>query len=81
MVQEDTIKRMRSTALLPALAIREMRASWEKHGRRDVYSKAMQQVKKILAQDNPAVFGKEIDQKIRSRFKDLVPGNTGLNND
>jgi len=32
-------------------------------------------------QDNPAVFGKEIDQKIRSRFKDLVPGNTGLNND
>ncbi len=81
MVQEDTVKRMRSTALLPALAIREMRASWEKHGRRDVYSKAMQQVKKILAQDNPAVFGKEIDQKIRSRFKDLVPGNTGLNND
>ncbi|KKM80451.1 hypothetical protein LCGC14_1339740, partial [marine sediment metagenome] len=81
MVQEDTVKRMRSTALLPALAIREMRASWEKHGQRDVYSKAMQQVKKILTQDNPAVFGKEIDQKIHNRFKDLVPGNTGLNND
>jgi trimethylamine--corrinoid protein Co-methyltransferase len=81
MVQEDTVKRMRSTALLPALAIREMHASWEEHGRRDVYSKAMQQVKEILTQDNPAVFGKEIDQKIRSRFKDLVPGNTGFNND
>lgn len=78
LVHEDTINRMRSTALLPSLAIREMHSSWEEHGKNDVFSKATQQVKEILIQDNPAVFNKETDQKIRSRFKNLVPGNTGL---
>jgi trimethylamine--corrinoid protein Co-methyltransferase len=78
LVHEDTINRMRSTALLPSLALREMHSSWEEHGRNDVFSKATQQVKEILIQDNPAVFSKETDQKIRSRFKNLVPGNTGL---
>ena len=80
MVQEDTVNRMRSTALLPMLAIREMRASWEKKGRPDVYTKAMAQVKEILTQDNPAVFDDAMDHQIRSRFKDLVVGDSRWNN-
>ena len=77
---EDTVKRMRSTALLPVLAIREMRAAWEQNGRPDVYSKAMAQVKEILTQDNPAVFDDAMDHEIRSRFKDMVAGDSRWNN-
>jgi len=80
MVHEDTVNRMRSTALLPRLAIREMRTSWEENGRPDVYSKAIAQVKEILTQDNPAVFGDDLNRQIRKRFKNLVAGDSRWNN-
>jgi len=62
------------------LAIREMRAAWEENGRPDVYTKAMAQVKEILTQDNPAVFDDAMDHQIRSRFKDMVAGDSRWNN-
>jgi len=77
--QEDTVKRMRSTALLPMLAIREMRAAWEANGRPDVYSNAMAQVKEILSQNNPVVFDDAVDHQIRNRFKDMVAGDSRWN--
>jgi trimethylamine:corrinoid methyltransferase-like protein len=81
MVHQDTIDHMRSTALLPLLANREMRTSWEERGRPDVYAKSMAQVKEILTQDNPAVLNQDVDHSIRSRFKDLVTGDSQWKNE
>ena len=81
MVHQDTIDHMRSTALLPLLANREMRTPWEERGRPDVYAKSMAHVKEILTQDNPAVLNQEVDHSIRSRFKDLVAGDSKWDNE
>ncbi len=72
-----TIKHMRDTALFPDVATREMREIWEKRGRTDAATRAMNQVRKILTKDNPAVFNPDIDDKIRARFKGLVKGDKG----
>jgi trimethylamine--corrinoid protein Co-methyltransferase len=37
----------------------------------------MNEARKILTRDNPAVFSAEVDAKIRARFKGLVAGNAG----
>ena len=73
----DTLKRMRTTALLPKTAIRGMRGPWLAKGRPDANASAMQQARKILTQDNPAVFSDEMDRKIHGRFKDLPEGKAG----
>ena len=72
-----TIKRMRSTAVLPKVATREMRGSWEEKGRPDAHTRAMNEARKILIRDNPALFSAEVDRKIRDRFEGLVEGNGG----
>lgn len=73
----DTLKRMRSTAVLPKIATRELRKSWEDKGRADAHARAMIEARNILTRDNPAVFSAEVDTKIRDRFKGLVAGNAG----
>jgi len=75
MMSPHTIKRMKTTALLPKLADRDSRDSWEKKGALDTHARAMRRVREILARDNPAVFAPEIDARIRSAFEGLVPGN------
>lgn len=72
-----TLKHMRTTAVLPKVATREIRTTWEDKGRPDVNILAMNEARKILTGDNPAVFSEDVDRKIRARFEGLVAGNAG----
>ena len=75
--EPDTFDRMTTTALLPTVAMRDMRSIWEENGKTDAHTRALAEAEKILTRDNPAVFSPEVDAKIRDRFKDLVSGDAG----
>jgi trimethylamine--corrinoid protein Co-methyltransferase len=68
---------MRTTALIPSVAMRDIRAIWEENGKTDAHTRALAEAEKILTRDNPAVFSPEVDEKLRARFKDLVAGDAG----
>jgi len=79
---QHTLENMRATAMIPAVATREMRGKWEASGRCDAAARALQAAVRILTRDNPAVFSPEVDAEIRQRFTDLVPGDAeGLKNE
>ncbi|HEA66019.1 MAG TPA: trimethylamine methyltransferase, partial [Desulfobacterales bacterium] len=59
-----TIDHMRTTAILPEVADREIRNLWEESGRPDTQVRALNKAKKILTQDNPSVFSREVDDRI-----------------
>jgi len=73
-----TIDHMRTVAILPEVADREIRNLWEESGRPDTQARALKKAQKILTQDNPSVFSKEVDDRIHERFKGLVAGNAGF---
>ncbi len=75
MSQKHTRKWMKSTALMPKIADREMRANWEKMGKMDAHKRALQRARDILAQPTQMNFSEDIDKKIRAEFEGLVPGN------
>ena len=75
MEEADTIEHMRTTAVLPKLANREMRSAWRDNGSPDTQARALNEAREILTGDNPAVFSEDVDSKIRSRFEGLVDGN------
>jgi trimethylamine--corrinoid protein Co-methyltransferase len=66
---------MRTTAVLPKLANREMRSAWHDNGSPDTQARALHEAREILTSDNPAVFSEDVDSKIRIRFEGLVDGN------
>ena len=69
-----TLRRIRSTALLPAIADRSPRGQWQAKGGLDAQDRAMQRAREILTRENPAVFAPEVDARIRAAFTDLVTG-------
>jgi trimethylamine--corrinoid protein Co-methyltransferase len=69
-----TLKRMRTTALLPEIADRSPRPQWQANGAQDAHSRATRRVREILTRDNPAVFSPDVDARIRAAFEDLVAG-------
>ncbi|KKK72282.1 hypothetical protein LCGC14_2905450 [marine sediment metagenome] len=72
-----TIKHMRDSAFTPSVATREMSESWKKSGSPDAACHARNEDEKILTKENSAVFSKDLDEKIRGRFKGLVTGTAG----
>jgi trimethylamine---corrinoid protein Co-methyltransferase len=74
MGRKHTKARMRTTAVLPKLAARDMRMQWEEAGRPDINSRALAEARRILAQPNPAVWDAALDAAIRDHFADLVAG-------
>jgi trimethylamine--corrinoid protein Co-methyltransferase len=74
MMSPHSIKRMKSEALLPRLADREAREVWEKKGSLDTHARAMLRVNEILAHTGPDLIPAEVEVRLHSRFKDLVPG-------
>ena len=73
-----TIEHMREVALSPTVATRETLRSMGNVRRADAGTLAMKEARKILRRENPAVFSKEVDEKICLRFKGLVAGNAWL---
>jgi len=74
MSRKHTKARMKTTAVLPRLANREMRAQWEEAGRPDIQSRALAEAQRILAAPNPAVWDEVLDAAIRERFAGVVAG-------
>lgn len=72
-----TFEHMRTTGFLPNIATRDLRGPWEEQGRPHAHSRAMNEARKVLTRDNPAVFSEAVDSKIRERFAGLVGGNAG----
>jgi len=73
-----TLKRMRTTALLPEIADRSPRQQWEERGALDAHARAMRRVREILTRDNPAVFSPDVDARIRAEFEGLVAGDAAV---
>jgi len=73
-----TLKRMRTTALLPEIADRSPRQQWEERGALDAHARAMRRVREILTRDNPAVFSPDVDARIRAEFEGLVAGDAAM---
>jgi trimethylamine--corrinoid protein Co-methyltransferase len=69
-----TLKRARTTALLPSIADRAPRHQWQAAGGLDSQARALQRARDILRRDNPAVFSPDVDARIRAEFIDLVAG-------
>ena len=56
MVHPHTVKRMKTTALLPSLADRNARAQWESKGALDTHARALAACARSLPHANPAGF-------------------------
>ncbi|MFU8772305.1 MAG: trimethylamine methyltransferase family protein [Anaerolineales bacterium] len=73
---EHTLERMRMTMLLAEVADRDPRDQWLEKGGLDSQARALNKVKEILTRDNPAVFSKEVDARIRAEFVGIVAGDS-----
>ncbi|MFQ5856906.1 MAG: trimethylamine methyltransferase family protein [Anaerolineae bacterium] len=73
---QHTLDQMKTCALLPEIADRDMRQQWEEKGALDAHAHAMKRVREILTRDNPAVFSPEVDAQIRAAFEGLVDGDS-----
>jgi trimethylamine--corrinoid protein Co-methyltransferase len=71
---KHTKRLMKTTAVLPRLAARDMRSQWEQAGRPDIHQRALDEARRILARPNEAVWDDEVDARIRARFSGLVAG-------
>jgi len=65
---------MKTTAVLPKVADRGMRAHWEQNGRPVAHDRALERARSILRGANPAVWSGELDERIRSEFPGIVAG-------
>ncbi len=74
--KQHTLERMKSCAVLPTVADRNQRRTWEENGSLDAQGRAMLRVREILTVDNPAVFSEDIDVQIRATFEGLVIGDS-----
>jgi len=74
MGRKHTKARMKTTAVLPKLANRDMRAQWEEAGRPSINDRALAEARRILSQPNPAVWDAALDATIRKHFAGLVAG-------
>ena len=78
MTNRHTVKRMKTEALLPKIADRHARESWEKKGSPDAQVHAMQRAREILTKETPDLISPEIDAQIRAEFIGLVSGKLEL---
>ena len=76
MVNPQTVKFMKTTALLPTIADREMREAWLSKGGLDAQARAMQRARQILSKANSAVFSPEVEARIRLEIAGLVAGDS-----
>jgi len=70
----ETLKLMKSCALLPAVADRERREVWQRQGSLDAHAHALKTAKRLLCNPNAALIDPEADARVRASFAGLVPG-------
>jgi len=78
MMEDSTVKWMKSTGLLTRIADRDTRDSWEARGALDTQAKSLQRLRQILARPNKAALPAELDARLRAEFPNLVPGEAVL---
>jgi trimethylamine--corrinoid protein Co-methyltransferase len=74
MMSPHTARRMKNEALLPRLADREARETWEKKGSMDTHARAMQRVNEILGHPGADLIPAEVEARLRTQFPGLVSG-------
>ena len=72
-----TLQHMKDQVLFTEVSERDMFQIWEKKGKTDAATKALAIAKKILSKENPVGLSKDIDKRLRERFKGLVEGKAG----
>ncbi len=78
MLEDTTVKWMKTAGLLTRVSDRDTRDTWEAHGALDSNTKGLQRARQILSRPNKAVFPAELDARIRFEFPGLVPGEAVL---
>jgi len=78
MLEDSTVKWMKSAALLTRIGDRDTRDSWEARGALQAHDKGLQRARQILSRPNPAVFSAGLDARIRAEFPGLVSGDSAL---
>lgn len=73
LMNPHTVKRMKTSALLPALADRNARAQWEGKGALDTHARALTRAREILKHADPVLFPPELEARIHAEFGELVP--------
>ena len=74
MINAHTVKNMKTTALLPYVADRDMREGWATKGALDSQERAIRRARLILSKPNPAALAPELDARLRQEFPGLVSG-------
>ena len=72
----ETLERMTKTCLLPDLADRSMRETWEAQGSSDIHTRALEAACTVLTKSNANVLSPEVDGKIKAAFPGIVAGDT-----
>jgi len=70
----ETLKLMKSCALLPGIADRERREVWKNHGSLDAHTLALRTAKRLLCNPNAALIDPDADARVRASFAGLVTG-------
>jgi len=78
MLEDTTVKWMKTASLLPRIADREPRTVWESKGALDSHARGLQRARQILSRPNPVAFSAELDKRIRIEFPGLVSGDAIL---
>jgi trimethylamine--corrinoid protein Co-methyltransferase len=76
MMEETTIKWMKTASLLTKISDRDAREVWQKKGASDSFARALERARQILS--HPAVWSSELDNRIKAEFPGLVPGDSVL---
>lgn len=74
MTNIHTMERMKTEAILPHVADRDVRMTWEEKGSMDAQAHAMERVRAILAKEAPVLIPPEVDAQIHAEFEGLVSG-------
>lgn len=69
----QTLARMQTDNVYPALGDRSSPKEWEEKGRPDIVAKASERKEAILAEPSAARFGDDVDRGIRERFPIHLP--------
>ncbi len=73
-----TLENMLTAVLMPELADRELRETWEEQGASSIHQRALNRAMQILARPNPAVLSPEVEARVRAGFPGLVAGDSSL---